>query len=107
MREISTHLCIRNAREEQTPTKMDWNLGSSVELPVSPARQYTGNYDHPSLARSEVRGPTLQSYAGEPALTGRLSLEPSFEVVINGKRISTTNPFPSLLYACTFPPWKR
>jgi hypothetical protein len=32
---ISTHLCIRKAREEQTPTKTYWNPGKAQELPGS------------------------------------------------------------------------
>jgi hypothetical protein len=39
-REISTHLCIRKAREEQSPTKIDWNLGISQELPRLPHSVY-------------------------------------------------------------------
>src|SRR5450432_538449 len=34
---FSTHLSIRNAQEEQTPTKTYWNLGSAAELPDSSA----------------------------------------------------------------------
>ncbi len=95
MREISTHLCIRNAREEQTPTKMDWNPGTSAELPVSPAGQYTGSHDSTCEFKTQ---------AFRVADTGALCSGVIFRPWISGSVISTTRPPPSRLYARTLPP---
>src|SRR5271163_2313775 len=44
---FSTHLCIRKAREEQTPTKTYWNPRSAAELPgLVRSLQYTAGVGH-------------------------------------------------------------
>jgi hypothetical protein len=134
---ISIHLCIRKARQEQTPTTAIGTLENAAELPAfSTSSQYTrGLQKVPNLeayvilsaAIAVARNPTpacavdaVNGSACDLMLRARPAATlpaPAGQVqpaccsppagAINGSRISTISPPSARLKAFTFPPWKR
>jgi hypothetical protein len=77
---FSTHLCIRNAREEQTPIKSDWNPRSSQELPRFISRlQYTRGCRKPSARRSQTSdlGPQTSDPRSQPSHVQPSEIQPA------------------------------
>ena len=71
--EISTHLCIRKAREDQTPAKSYWNLARGRELPEGNSDGLCRDglrFQFSPLATGDQREPNLDLQAAFGAIPG-------------------------------------